>query len=230
VRQLQKFFKSLLRTGDTHKHILTCIYKCIHTYAFIHAHTHKHIHTSSSSSPRVTLSLSPPLTPLISFSTDHRYSRVPVYRGDVDHIVGVVYSKDLLEVRNVPCLYCFYSSLLHFDNLVNSSSRLVFYYIPHSSFLPSLILTFPPSFLAPTSLLSHYPPYFLPSLTNFLFPPSLHLSSLYLLPSLPSLLSLLFPPNSLLSLSLPSSFPFSPPPSLPPFISPSYLKLLLSAH
>ena len=54
-----------------------------------------------------------------SLSVRLRYSRVPVYRGDVDNIVGVVYSKDLLEVLpslslfficaitlSYPCLIC----------------------------------------------------------------------------------------------------------------------------
>ena len=44
---------------------------------------------------------------LLSVCPTRRYSRVPVYRGDVDNIVGVVYSKDLLEVRY--CCVCCYS-------------------------------------------------------------------------------------------------------------------------
>jgi putative hemolysin len=31
----------------------------------------------------------------------HPYSRVPVYEGDIDHIKGLVYAKDLLQVRDV---------------------------------------------------------------------------------------------------------------------------------
>lgn len=54
--------------------------------------------------PLLSSPLFPLLTPFALFSflyLSHsalRYSRVPVYRGDIDHIVGIVYSKDLLEV------------------------------------------------------------------------------------------------------------------------------------
>jgi putative hemolysin len=30
----------------------------------------------------------------------HRYSRIPVYEGDIDHIKGIIYTKDLLQVRD----------------------------------------------------------------------------------------------------------------------------------
>lgn len=30
---------------------------------------------------------------------EHRFSRIPVYTGDLDHIVGILYAKDLLRVR-----------------------------------------------------------------------------------------------------------------------------------
>ena len=31
----------------------------------------------------------------------HPYSRIPVYEGDIDHIKGIVYAKDLLQVADV---------------------------------------------------------------------------------------------------------------------------------
>jgi CBS domain containing-hemolysin-like protein len=31
----------------------------------------------------------------------HPYSRIPVYEGDIDHIKGIVYAKDVLQVRDV---------------------------------------------------------------------------------------------------------------------------------
>ena len=48
----------------------------------------------------------PSLSPFSPLPSLLRYSRVPVYRGDVDNIVGVVYSKDLLEVRYSAVRYC----------------------------------------------------------------------------------------------------------------------------
>lgn len=69
-----------------------------HTHAYTHIHKYMHTHIPLS------LPISPPLTIFTTLYFKPRYSRVPVYRGDVDHIVGVVYSKDLLEVGDVPCL------------------------------------------------------------------------------------------------------------------------------
>ena len=35
---------------------------------------------------------------ILKIVVENRYSRIPVYKGDVDNVVGIVYSKDLLEV------------------------------------------------------------------------------------------------------------------------------------
>ncbi len=46
-----------------------------------------------------------PVTTTIAVFTDlvkkHPYSRIPVYEGDIDHIKGIVYAKDLLQVPDV---------------------------------------------------------------------------------------------------------------------------------
>jgi len=46
-----------------------------------------------------------PVTTTIDKLTDlvkkHPYSRIPVYEGDIDHIKGIVYAKDLLQVPDV---------------------------------------------------------------------------------------------------------------------------------
>ncbi len=46
-----------------------------------------------------------PVTMTIAELTDllkkHPYSRIPVYEGDIDHIKGIVYAKDLLQVADV---------------------------------------------------------------------------------------------------------------------------------
>ncbi len=34
---------------------------------------------------------------ILAIATEFKYSRIPVYRGSIDHIVGVVFSKDLLD-------------------------------------------------------------------------------------------------------------------------------------
>ncbi len=33
-----------------------------------------------------------------------KYSRIPIYRDDIDHIVGVVFSKDLLDLVHNPTI------------------------------------------------------------------------------------------------------------------------------
>lgn len=35
-------------------------------------------------------------------ASETKYSRIPIYRDDVDHIVGVVFSKDLLDLIPLP--------------------------------------------------------------------------------------------------------------------------------
>ena len=46
-----------------------------------------------------------PVTTTVEVFTEllkkHPYSRIPVYEGDIDHIKGVVYAKDVLQVRDV---------------------------------------------------------------------------------------------------------------------------------
>jgi len=40
----------------------------------------------------------------IDMLNESPYSRIPVYRGDIDHIVGVMYSKDLLQVADADAM------------------------------------------------------------------------------------------------------------------------------
>ena len=40
-------------------------------------------------------------TQILEAAVRTKYSRIPVYRGDIDHIVGVVFSKDLLDYIQV---------------------------------------------------------------------------------------------------------------------------------
>ena len=41
--------------------------------------------------------LSATASDILQIVVENRYSRIPVYRGDVDNVVGIVYSKDLLD-------------------------------------------------------------------------------------------------------------------------------------
>jgi CBS domain containing-hemolysin-like protein len=41
--------------------------------------------------------LSATASDILKIVVENRYSRIPVYRGDVDNVVGIVYSKDLLD-------------------------------------------------------------------------------------------------------------------------------------
>jgi CBS domain containing-hemolysin-like protein len=52
------------------------------------------------------------LTHLLSL---HPFSRVPVYRGDLDHIVGIVSARDLLQVPDTDAARRFASSLMKTD-------------------------------------------------------------------------------------------------------------------
>jgi len=44
----------------------------------------------------VTADADAPLSGVLDLVVEHGYSRIPVYRGDIDHIEGIVYAKDLL--------------------------------------------------------------------------------------------------------------------------------------
>jgi hypothetical protein len=107
--------------------------------------------------------------------------------------------------------------LLHF---LPSSLLRLFLLLLLSYFSPTF-----PTFLPLSSFLSNYFPHFLPSLTLFLFPPTIHLCPLHLLPSLKYLPFSLTSLPSLLPLSLPSYLsPFSPLSLLlSSFSPPSYL-------
>jgi CBS domain containing-hemolysin-like protein len=41
-------------------------------------------------------------TEILKVAVSTKYSRIPIYRGDVDNIVGVVFTKDLLDFMNLP--------------------------------------------------------------------------------------------------------------------------------
>jgi CBS domain containing-hemolysin-like protein len=59
------------------------------------------------------------LTHLLS---EHPYSRVPVYQADLDHIVGIVSARDLLQVRDTEAARTLAGSLMKTD----------IYYVPES--------------------------------------------------------------------------------------------------
>jgi CBS domain containing-hemolysin-like protein len=44
----------------------------------------------------VTIDITTPLNGVLELVVDHGYSRIPTWRGDVDHIEGLVYAKDIL--------------------------------------------------------------------------------------------------------------------------------------
>ena len=45
----------------------------------------------------VAVSVDTPASAILQLAVDSKYSRIPVYENDVDHIVGLVFCKDLLE-------------------------------------------------------------------------------------------------------------------------------------
>ncbi len=60
------------------------------------------------------------LTHLLS---EHPFSRVPVYRGDLDHIVGIVSSRDLLQVADTDATRRLASSLMKTECLFRSGDQ-----------------------------------------------------------------------------------------------------------
>ena len=41
-------------------------------------------------------------TEILNLAISTKYSRIPIFRGDIDNIVGVVFTKDLLDFMNIP--------------------------------------------------------------------------------------------------------------------------------
>jgi putative hemolysin len=55
--------------------------------------------------PRIAITSLPETATLgtvLAVAADSKCSRIPVYREDVDHIVGVIFAKDLLDFVRLP--------------------------------------------------------------------------------------------------------------------------------
>jgi CBS domain containing-hemolysin-like protein len=78
----------------------------------------------------VALDIAMPQSELIHRVIDQGYSRLPVYKGDLDHIIGVVYSKDLLSL------------IEHKDVIVLHDIIRPAYFVPESKKISQLLREF----------------------------------------------------------------------------------------
>jgi putative hemolysin len=78
----------------------------------------------------VALDIAMPQSELIHRVIDQGYSRLPVYKGDLDHIIGVVYSKDLLSL------------IEHKDVIVLQDIIRPAYFVPESKKISQLLREF----------------------------------------------------------------------------------------
>lgn len=78
----------------------------------------------------VALDIAMPHDELIRRVIDQGYSRLPVYKGDIDHIIGVVYSKDLLSL------------IEHKDIIVLHDIIRPAYFVPESKKISQLLREF----------------------------------------------------------------------------------------
>jgi CBS domain containing-hemolysin-like protein len=67
---------------------------------------------------------------LVGKVIEEGYSRLPVYRGSIDHIVGVIYSKDLLSLLE-------HRSLIILDDIIRPA-----YFVPESKKISQLLREF----------------------------------------------------------------------------------------
>jgi putative hemolysin len=70
------------------------------------------------------LEVSEPLTAALSKIKDNRFSRIPVYEGSIDQIIGILYAKDLLPHSRHPELEVQVRDLLHPVFFVPESKRI----------------------------------------------------------------------------------------------------------
>jgi putative hemolysin len=70
------------------------------------------------------LEVSEPLTAALSKIKDNRFSRIPVYEGSIDQIIGILYAKDLLPYSRHPELEVKVRDLLHPVFFVPESKRI----------------------------------------------------------------------------------------------------------
>ncbi len=79
----------------------------------------------------VAIEASTSLSELVKIEQEHRFSRMPVYEDNIDHIVGVVHTKDLLAYLNDPVKL----STLKVSSLLHPA-----YFVPESMPLWNLLL------------------------------------------------------------------------------------------
>ncbi len=79
----------------------------------------------------VALERNTPVDEAIRTVIDAGHSRIPIYDGDIDHIVGILYAKDLLKTLGRP------SGEIHMDTLVRSA-----YIVPESKTISDLLREF----------------------------------------------------------------------------------------
>lgn len=78
----------------------------------------------------VAVDISMPREQLVRKVIEEGYSRLPVYKGDIDHIIGIVYSKDLLSL------------LEHRDLIILQDIIRPAYFIPESKKISQLLREF----------------------------------------------------------------------------------------
>jgi CBS domain containing-hemolysin-like protein len=70
------------------------------------------------------LAVDEPLASALPKIKEARFSRIPIYQGTIDHVIGVVYAKDLLPVSRRPELEIQLRDLLHPAFFVPESKRI----------------------------------------------------------------------------------------------------------
>lgn len=78
----------------------------------------------------IALDITKPPAELIKFVVEEGYTRMPVYAGSIDHIIGVVYSKDLITLLQ-------HQNLIILQDLLRPA-----YFVPETKLIPELLREF----------------------------------------------------------------------------------------
>jgi CBS domain containing-hemolysin-like protein len=108
-KRLQEFLRSLIRPGDVTKEDIHSIIDAGEEKGVLNVDEHEMIHGVLGLKGRIAREIMVPRTEIACVDSrntieevikkiiEEGHSRIPLYEGDLDHIVGIIYAKDLLR-------------------------------------------------------------------------------------------------------------------------------------
>jgi CBS domain containing-hemolysin-like protein len=111
AKRLEEFFRLLTKRGTVTKEDIHSIIDAGEEEGVLNLDEHEMIHGILTLKGRIAREIMVPRTDVVCVSSqvtieevirriiEEGHSRIPVFEGDLDHIVGIIYAKDLLQLR-----------------------------------------------------------------------------------------------------------------------------------